>query len=350
MAINRRSGLDLQNGCIEMAHGSGGRAMSQLIDQLFLPAFDNAYLNQKSDQALLDLNLTKAGQKLVIATDSHVISPLFFPGGDIGSLSVHGTINDVAMSGATPLYLTASFILEEGFPLSDLSRIVSSMAKAAKQCHTPIVTGDTKVVEKGHGDGIYINTTGIGSVASELQFSPAKIQAGDKILLSGTIGDHGMTILSQRQHMNFASELQSDSQALHDLVHDIVNAVPEIRCMRDPTRGGLAASLNELAQSAGIGMLLDESQIPVKASVAATAELLGLDPLYIANEGKLIAICPVDKAQQLLAVMRAHPKGSEAAIIGEVIEDKNQFIQMKTEFGGKRIVDWRYSDPLPRIC
>jgi len=338
--------LDIKKGTIEMAHGSGGRAMSELIDQLFLPVFDNEYLQQKNDQALMTL----PGNRIVMATDSHVVSPLFFPGGDIGSLSVHGTINDVAMSGAKPLYLTAGFILEEGFPLSDLQSIVHSMAEAAKACNTPIVTGDTKVVEKGHGDGIYINTTGIGVVSNELTLKPSNIQVGDKILINGSIGDHGTTIMSARQDMNFSSELRSDSQALHDLVAVMIKACPTIRCMRDPTRGGLAATLNELSQIAKTGMLLDEAQIPVKAAVTATSEILGLDPMYIANEGKLIAICPPDQAESLLASMQSHPKGQDAAIIGEVIEDEHQFVQLKTEFGGKRIIDWRYADPLPRIC
>ena len=338
--------LDIKSGTIELAHGSGGRAMSQLIDQLFLPAFNNKYLNQKNDQALV----TIPGQRIVIATDSHVVSPLFFPGGDIGSLSVHGTINDVVMSGAKPLFLTAGFILEEGFPLAELQRIVLSMAEAAKNCQTPIVTGDTKVVEKGHGDGVYINTTGIGVVSNGLSLSPTNIQAGDKILISGTIGDHGTTILASRQNMNFCSDLVSDSQALYDLVSVMVEAVPNIRCMRDPTRGGLGATLNELSQSAKVGMMLDETAIPVKETVTAITELLGLDPMYMANEGKLVCICPPQHSKSLLAVMRSHLKGSEAAIIGEVIEDEHQFVQLKTDFGGNRIIDWRYSDPLPRIC
>lgn len=338
--------LDIKNGTVELAHGSGGRAMSQLIDQLFLPAFNNEYLNQKNDQALV----TIPGQRIVIATDSHVVSPLFFPGGDIGSLSVHGTINDVVMSGAKPLYLTAGFILEEGFPLADLQRIVLSMAAAAKDCQTPIVTGDTKVVEKGHGDGVYINTTGIGVVSTELNLSPTNIQVGDKILISGTIGDHGTTILASRQSMDFSSDLISDSQALHDLVSDMVEAVARIRCMRDPTRGGLGATLNELAQSANVGMMLNETSIPVKETVTAITELLGLDPIYMANEGKLVCICPANEANKLLTVMREHTKGKDAAIIGEVVVDEHQFVQLKTGFGGNRIIDWRYSDPLPRIC
>jgi hydrogenase expression/formation protein HypE len=342
--------LDYKNGSIEMAHGSGGRATAELIDSLFLPAFDNSFLQQKNDQALLEINQSHPNQRIVMATDSHVISPLFFPGGDIGSLSVHGTVNDVCMSGATPLYLTASFIIEEGFALADLKRIVESMAAAAKDCGTQIVTGDTKVVERGHGDGIYINTTGIGVLPEGLTMSPANIQVGDKILLSGTLGDHGITILSQRQHMDFTSELTSDSQALNDLVDDMVKVAPNIRCMRDPTRGGLAATLNELSQSAKLSMHLLEECIPVHPAVAACSELLGLDPLYIANEGKLVAICPPEQASQLLATMRAHPKGKDAAIIGEVVKEKQAFVQLKTGFGGKRLVDWRYADPLPRIC
>lgn len=339
--------IDFIKGSVEMAHGSGGRASSKLIEQLFIPAFDNNILGQKNDQAVLDL----ASSRIVMATDSHVISPLFFPGGDIGSLAVFGTVNDVCMSGAEPLYLSAGFILEEGFPLAELKRIVESMAAAAKSCGTLIVTGDTKVVERGHGDGCFINTTGIGRLSAHLQLSPQQIQAGDKILLSGSLGDHGMTILAQRQHLNFNSKLQSDSQALNDLVACMVSAVPSIRCMRDPTRGGLAAILNELAQTSGFTMRLDEAALPIKPEVAACAELLGLDPLYVANEGKLVAFCPAELADSLIAVMQAHPKGKDSAIIGEVLgTGKRPVVEMITGFGGKRIVDWRYADPLPRIC
>lgn len=343
--------LDYLNGTVEMAHGSGGRASAELIDQLFIPHFSNSILNQKNDQALLEL----PGKRIVMATDSHVISPLFFPGGCIGSLSVFGTVNDVCMSGAKALYLSAGFILEEGFPLSDLKRIVESMAKAAQHCGVQIVTGDTKVVERGHGDGCYINTTGIGMLGADLELSPQKIQAGDKILLSGSLGDHGICILAQRQHLNLSSSLTSDSQSLHDLVEDMISAVPTIRCMRDPTRGGLAAILNEMAQVSGLGMQLEERAIPVKPEVSACAELLGLDPLYIANEGKLIAICPEHQANALLAVMRAHPKGKDSAIIGEIVAGEiaagqPPLVELITGFGGKRIVDWRYADPLPRIC
>lgn len=338
--------IDFKNGLVEMAHGSGGRAMATLIDQLFISTFNNETLNQKNDQAVIPAH---SGQ-IVMATDSHVISPLFFPGGDIGSLAVHGTINDVAMSGAVPHYLSVGFILEEGFPLSDLKRIVDSMAEAAAQCQVKVVTGDTKVVEKGHGDGVYINTTGIGYLPQALDLGAHKIQPGDKILLSGSIGDHGLTILSQRQKLPFTSNLISDSQPLHDLVKHMMTAVPTTHCMRDPTRGGVAATLNELCDSARCGMMLYEKAIPVKPAVSATAELLGLDPLYIANEGKLIALCGAEDADLLLATMRSHPAGKESAIIGEVLADDHHLLQLKTAFGGNRLVDWRYSDPLPRIC
>lgn len=338
--------FDYINGAIEMAHGSGGRASSQLIDELFLPAFSNPALLAKNDQAIL----TMPGQRIVMATDSHVISPLFFPGGDIGSLSVYGTINDVCMSGAKPLYLSVGFILEEGFPLADLKRIVDSMAQAALKCGTLIVTGDTKVVERGQGDGCYINTTGIGSLNDSLDLKPSNIETGDKILLSGTIGDHGTTILAQRQHLNLSTALQSDSQPLHELVANMLEQVPTIKCMRDPTRGGLSAILNELAQASGFAMRLEESQIPIKEAVKACTELLGLDPLCIANEGKLVTFCPPEQAEELLRIMRMHPLGKDAAIIGEVLDLKRPYVEMQTSFGGKRIIDWRYSDPLPRIC
>lgn len=338
--------LDFINGAIEMAHGSGGRASSELINTLFLPAFDNPILQEQSDQATLTLPNTQ----IVMATDSHVITPLFFPGGDIGSLAVFGTVNDVSMSGATPLYMSVGFILEEGFPLAKLKDIVTSMAKAAQLCGVTIVTGDTKVVERGQGDGCYINTTGIGNLSSSLALSPSKIKPGDKILLNGSIGDHGTCILAQRQHLNLSTQLLSDSQALHDLVASMIKAVPTIRYMRDPTRGGLASILNELSYSCGYAMRIEEARIPIKDEVKACTELLGLDPLYIANEGKLVAFCPADKAEELLEIMKAHPKGKDAAIIGEVLTHKKALIEMQTSFGGKRIVDWRYSDPLPRIC
>ena len=337
--------LDIKNGRVDMSHGSGGRAMAQLIGELFASAFDNEYLAQGNDGALLP----PANGRLVMATDSHVVSPLFFAGGDIGCLSVHGTINDVAVMGAKPLYLSASFILEEGYPLADLKRIVESMAKAARDAGVPIVTGDTKVVEQGKGDGVFI-TTGVGVVRDGVNLSGDLAQPGDKILLSGTIGDHGMAILSQREGLTFSAPIVSDTAALHGLVAAMLDSGVKLRVLRDPTRGGLATTLNEIAKQSGVGMMLQESSIAVNQPVEAACEFLGLDPLYVANEGKLIAICAPQDAARLLAVMRAHPLASAAAIIGEVREDAHGFVQMTTKLGGRRVVDWLAGEQLPRIC
>ncbi|MEY6433707.1 hydrogenase expression/formation protein HypE [Thioalkalicoccus limnaeus] len=338
--------LDLRNGAVEMGHGAGGRAMAQLIDELFQRHLDNPLLRQHNDQALF----TPPPGRLVISTDGHVITPLFFPGGDIGSLAVHGTINDVAMAGARPLYLAAGFVLEEGFPLADLDRLVASMAAASRSAGVPIVTGDTKVVERGKGDGCFITTTGLGVVPDGVAISGDQARPGDAVLVSGSLGDHGVAILSQREGLGFATEIRSDSAALHDLVAAMVAAVPGIHCLRDPTRGGLATTLNELARQSGVGMRLREAAIPIQPAVAAACELLGLDPLYVANEGKLVAICAADDADILLAAMRAHPLGAQAARIGEVVADPHRFVQMETRFGGQRIVDWLAGEPLPRIC
>ncbi|MCB1873020.1 MAG: hydrogenase expression/formation protein HypE [Gammaproteobacteria bacterium] len=338
--------LNISQGRVDMTHGSGGRAMAQLIEELFVRHLDNPLLRQANDQALFEV---PAG-RLVISTDGHVISPLFFPGGDIGSLAVHGTINDVAMSGAQPLYLAAGFILEEGFPLADLERVVASMSSAAVKAGVPVVTGDTKVVEKGKGDGIFITTTGIGRVPEGVNISGDRARPGDAILLSGTIGDHGVAIMSSRENLEFETSIASDSAALHTLVAEMVAAVPGIHCLRDPTRGGLATTLNELAQQSAVGMLLREAAIPVHPQVNAACELLGLDPLYVANEGKLVCICAKPDAARLLEVMRAHPLGRGASIIGEVVEDSHGFVQMETGFGGSRVVDWLTGEQLPRIC
>lgn len=338
--------INLRRGKVDMTHGSGGRAMAQLIEELFVKHFDNDLLRQGNDQAMFDI---PAG-RMVISTDGHVVSPLFFPGGDIGSLSVHGTINDVAMSGAKPLYLSAGFILEEGYPLVDLERIVISMANASRKAGVPVVTGDTKVVERGKGDGVFITTTAVGVVPGGLDISGANARPGDAILVSGFIGDHGVAIMSSRENLAFETEIISDSAALHGLIADMVSAVPEIHCLRDPTRGGLAATLNEIAFQAKVGMKLMEEEIPLRGEVDAACELLGLDPLYVANEGKLVAICPAEQAQKLLAVMQAHEYGADAAIIGEVLEDDMGFVTMETGFGGTRIVDWLAGEQLPRIC
>ncbi len=338
--------LDLKAGRVEITHGGGGRAMAQLVDELFVAAFDNEFLDQRNDQAMF----RAGGGRMVMTTDGYVISPLFFPGGDIGSLSVHGTVNDVAMAGAKPIALSASFILEEGLPLADLKRIVDSMAKASKEAGVPIVTGDTKVVEKGKADGVFISTAGIGVVPEGVTISGERARPGDAILVSGTLGDHGVAVMSKREGLDFETTILSDSAALHGLVADMVQAVPDIHCLRDPTRGGLAATLNELALQSGVGMLIREAAIPVRDEVRGACELLGLDPLYVANEGKLIAICPGGHAEALLAVMRAHPLGADAAIVGTVVEDSHCFVQMETSFGGNRIVDWLAGEQLPRIC
>jgi hydrogenase expression/formation protein HypE len=329
-----------------MTHGGGGRAMAQLIDELFLRAFDNEWLREMNDQARFAV---PAG-RMVMATDSHVVSPLFFPGGDIGCLSVHGTINDVAMAGATPLYLAAGFVLEEGFPLADLKRVVESMAAAANDAGVPVITGDTKVVEKGKGDGVFITTTGVGIVPPGIDISGDRARPGDAILVSGTIGDHGVAIMSLRENLEFETTIESDTAALHELVAAMVAAVPDIHCLRDPTRGGLATTLNELAGQSKCGMVIDERRIPVARQVAAACEFLGLDPLYVANEGKLVAICARADAERLLSAMRAHPLGRGAEIIGEAIADPHHFVQMDTSFGGRRVVDWLTGEQLPRIC
>lgn len=338
--------LDFKHGCVEINHGGGGRASAQLIDELFFRALDNEFLVQRNDQAVLP----PVRGRLVVATDAHVVSPLFFPGGDIGCLAVHGSLNDVAMCGAQPLYLTASFILEEGLPLADLRRIVEAMGEAARRAGVPVVAGDTKVVEQGKGDGVFIATTGVGTVADGINISGNRAQPGDAILISGTLGDHGVAILSQRENMSFGAAVESDTAALHGLVAQMLEAVPDVHCLRDPTRGGLATTLNELAHQSQVGMLIDEQAIPLRASVRGACEFLGLDPLYLANEGKLVAICAPQDAQSLLAVMRAHPLGAQSAIIGEVREDAHHFIEMKTMFGGTRIVDWPTGELLPRIC
>ncbi len=344
--MKSKSTLDLKHGRIDMSHGSGGRAMAQLVNELFVAAFDNAWLDARNDQACF---ATQTG-RMVMATDAHVVSPLFFPGGDIGCLSVHGTINDVAMAGARPLYLAASFILEEGFPLAELKRIVDSMAQAAKHAGVAIVTGDTKVVERGKGDGVFITTTGVGVVPAGVNISGERARPGDCILLSGTLGDHGVAIMASRESLGFETRIESDTAALHGLVADMVAAVPDIHVLRDPTRGGLATTLNEIAQQSAIGMLIEEDKLPVREEVAAACEFLGLDPLYVANEGKLVCFCAPEHAAPLLAVMRAHPLGQNTTMIGKVLDDPRHFVQMQTSFGGKRIVDWLTGEQLPRIC
>ena len=338
--------LNFKTGCIDLSHGSGGRATAQLINQLFFPAFQNEWLAQKNDYAAFSVN---AG-RMIMTTDAHVISPLFFPGGDIGSLSVNGTINDIAMSGGKPLYLSASFILEEGLPLSDLKTIVNSMATAARKANVSIITGDTKVVERGKGDGVFITTTGVGIIPQGIHISGNNARPGDHVILSGYIGDHGVAIMSLRNNLQFFTTIQSDSAPLHDLVLQMITTAPNLHCLRDPTRGGIATTLNELALQSQVGFIIDEQKIPVRTEVASACELLGLNALYVANEGKLLAICAPKDSLNLLKAMRKHPLGTEAAIIGEVVADPRCFVQLKTSTGGLRMMDWLSGEQLPRIC
>jgi len=338
--------LDLRHGRVDLSHGSGGRATAQLIAELFARHLGNEYLAQGDDGA----RLPAVAGRLVMSTDAHVVAPLFFPGGDIGCLSVHGTINDVAVMGARPLYLAAGFVLEEGLALADLDRIVESMARASRAAGVPVVAGDTKVVEAGKADGVFITTCGVGLLREGVDLSGANARAGDAVLVSGPIGDHGMAIMSLREGLEFATTIESDTAALHGLIEAMLAAVPELRVLRDPTRGGLATTLNEIAAQSGVGIVIDEAALPVRAEVAAACELLGLDPLYVANEGKLVAICPAAAAARLLDAMRAHPLGREAVAIGAVTVDERHFVQMRTRLGGRRIVDWLTGEQLPRIC
>ena len=338
--------LDIATGRVDLTHGGGGRAMAQLISELFSGAFDNPYLAQGNDMAVMP----PTGGRLVMSTDGYVVSPIFFPGGDIGSLAVHGTVNDVAMSGARPLYLSASFILEEGFALADLKRIVESMAEAARQADVSIVTGDTKVVERGKADGIFITTTGVGSVDDGLTIAGDRIEPGDAIIVSGTIGDHGVALLSKRENLDFETTIESDSAPLNGLIRAMIEAEPNIHCLRDPTRGGLASTLNELAQQSGLGMVLDEDAVPIRPAVRGACELLGIDPFGVANEGKLLAFCPADKAEALVAAMRRQPFGENAVIIGHAQPDTRRRVWLRTSFGSQRVVEWFHGEQLPRIC
>ncbi len=333
-------------GSVLLGHGSGGKLSAELIREVFLPVLSNPVLARLDDQAVVNIN----GQRLAFTTDSFVVKPLFFPGGDIGSLAVHGTINDMAMGGATPLYLSAAFIVEEGFSIDELRRIVHSMKEAAVAAGVEVVTGDTKVVEQGKGDGLFITTTGIGLVPPNVELSGNRARPGDKILLSGSIGEHGIAILAKREGIEFETAMHSDSAALHTLVADMLRAAPGIRCMRDPTRGGLSSALNEIAVQSGVSMEIDERAIPVREEVAGACELLGLDPLYVANEGKLIAIVDSASADAVLAAMRRHPLGAQAQIIGRVRAGVPPMVAMRTTLGTTRIVDMLAGDQLPRIC
>jgi hydrogenase expression/formation protein HypE len=331
---------------ILLGHGSGGKLSAELVRDIFLPAFYNSALAKLDDQAIVQVN----GSRLAVTTDSFVVKPLFFPGGDIGSLAVHGTVNDLAMGGAQPLFLSAGFILEEGFSMETLRRVVNSLRCAAEEAGVQVITGDTKVVEKGKGDGLFINTTGIGVVPLGIELSADRARPGDKVVLSGSIGDHGIAILAQREGLEFESAIESDSAALHTLVAEMLKATSAIRCMRDPTRGGLSSTLNEIAERSRVGIELDEQSIPVRDDVRGACEMLGLDPLYVANEGKLVAIVAADAADILLETMRKHPLGKQARIIGTVNEKHAGLVTMRTALGTTRIVDMLSGDQLPRIC
>jgi len=335
---------------IVLGHGSGGKLTSDLIESIFLPAFRNPTLDKLDDQAVLTIN----GTRLAFTTDSFVVTPIFFPGGDIGRLAIHGTVNDLAMSGARPLYLSAAFILEEGLPVEDLRRIVESMRSAAADAGVQLVTGDTKVVNRGKGDQIFITTTGIGIIEHDFVISADRATPGDKIILSGYIGDHGMTIMSQREGLEFESAIQSDCASLNGLVETMLSThAPNpdfIHVLRDPTRGGVATTLNEIAKHASVGMTLNETAIPVRESVKGACEILGLDPLYVANEGKLLAIVTPSMADAVLASMRQHPLGADAAIIGEIVDTHPGMVLMRTAIGGTRVLDVMFGEQLPRIC
>ena len=329
-----------------LGHGSGGRLSAQLLRDVFLPLFSNPVLDRMDDQAIVEIG----GLRLAFTTDSFVVKPLCFPGGDIGSLAVHGTINDLAMGGARPLFLSAGFILEEGLPMETLQRVACSMAEAARGAGVTIITGDTKVVEKGKGDGLFINTTGIGVVPDGVQLSSSQAQPGDRVILSGPIGDHGIAILAKREGLEFETEIVSDSAPLHNMVAAMLAASTEIRCLRDPTRGGVSGALNEIAAQSGVSIQMEELQISVRDAVKGACELLGLDPLYVANEGKLLAIVAPEAAEAVLKAMRGDPLGTQAAIIGTVGDLRAGLVTMKTAFGSTRIVDLLAGDQLPRIC
>jgi hydrogenase expression/formation protein HypE len=329
---------------ILLAHGSGGKLMHDLIES-FMPRLDNPILDKMEDSAVFDIS-----GRVAFTTDSYTVNPIFFPGGDIGKLAVCGTVNDLAMSGAKPLYLSLAFIIEEGLPVADLKRIVESIAAAAAEAGVKIVTGDTKVVGKGGADKLFINTAGVGSVPEGVNISAANARPGDKVILSGTIGDHGIAVLSKREGLKFNTPVPSDCAPLNDLVADMLKASRDIHCMRDPTRGGLATTLNDFAGQSNVGIAIEEDKIPVDRAVLAACELLGLDPLYIANEGKLAAIVPADDAADVLRRMKRHKYGKNAAVIGEVVAGHPRRVVMKTLLGASRIVDMPVGELLPRIC
>jgi len=332
---------------VQLGHGSGGKMSRELLTKLFLPRFGNDALNELGDQARLEMN----GAHIAFSTDSFVVDPLFFPGGNIGDLAVNGTVNDLAVGGAIPKYLSVGFIIEAGFPIEDLHRILLSMEAAAKQVGIPVVTGDTKVVEKGSADKMFINTTGIGLIPDDIRLTPKNIQSGDQVIVSGYIGDHGITILSSREGLALESDIRSDTAPLHGLVREMLVAVPDgIRVMRDPTRGGVATALNEFAEEAGNRIRIDSSALPLREEVQSACEILGIDPMYIANEGKLLAIVAPEQSDDLLEVMRKHEYGEHAAVIGEVLDGEDGRVSLTTGLGAETIMDMLPGEQLPRIC
>jgi len=339
--------MAIESDRVLIAHGGGGSAMQELLREVFLPALNNQFLETLQDSAVIDELMD---DRLAFTTDAYVVRPLFFPGGDIGRLAVSGTVNDLAMAGARPLYISLAVIIEEGFPIEQLRTIADSIRTAADEAGVKIVTGDTKVVEKGAADGIFITTAGIGVIETELEISSDRAADGDAVIVNGYLGDHGIAVMSKREGIEFQSEVESDVAPLAGLVHEILAAGIDIHVLRDPTRGGAAAALNEIADSSEVGIRLRAARIPVRPEVRSACDLLGLDPLYVANEGKLIALCPLDQARKLLTIMRKHPLGSNAAIIGEVTSEWLGHVIMETEIGGTRIVETPYGEQLPRIC
>jgi hydrogenase expression/formation protein HypE len=332
---------------IVMGHGGGGKLGNELVEHLFLPAFRNPALENLGDAAVLEI----AGGRIAMSTDSFVVQPLFFPGGSIGELAVNGTVNDLAVSGAAPKFLSASFILEEGFPLAQLAAIVESMAAAAAKAKVQIVTGDTKVVERGHGDGCYINTAGVGVMRAGIAVGPHRAEPGDAILVSGTIGDHGMAIMSVREGLEFESQIRSDCAALNGMIAGVLDAAgAAVHAMRDPTRGGLASTLNEIAQASGVGISIDEASLPVRPEVQSACELLGLDPVYVANEGKAVFFVEPEFADAVLSILRAHPLGRDAACIGQVTAEHKRMLIARTAMGANRVIPIQIGEQLPRIC
>ncbi|MFO0845338.1 MAG: hydrogenase expression/formation protein HypE [Gemmataceae bacterium] len=330
-----------------LGHGSGGRLTAELLERVFLPAFANEVLSALEDQATLTL---PGGERIAFTTDSFVVRPLFFPGGDIGKLAVHGTVNDLAVGGARPLYLSAAFILEEGLPLADLRRIIASMKEACAEAGVTLVTGDTKVVDRGKGDGVFVTTSGVGLVPAGRSLSVRSARPGDRVVVSGTVGDHGIAILSVREGLEFETELRSDTAPLHGLTGVMLEACPSVRWMRDPTRGGLSSALNELAAASRVGVRLEEAAVPIRDEVRAACDMLGLDPLYVANEGKLVAVVPPGDADLLVETMRRHPLGRRAAVVGEVVAARPGMVTMKSVVGGERVVALLAGEQLPRIC